>query len=65
MIEETLGAPLQGLRSENNQFLPRVKRDDFILQAENTTDLNSISTDDMDCQSVNNVNLACAVIGAQ
>jgi hypothetical protein len=26
------------------------------LQAKNTTDLNSISTDDMDCQSVNNEN---------
>jgi hypothetical protein len=28
----------------------------FNLQAENTTDFNSISTDDMDCQSVNNEN---------
>jgi hypothetical protein len=27
----------------------------FNLQAENTTDFNSISTHDMDCQSVNNL----------
>jgi hypothetical protein len=34
--------------------LAKGQRGYFNLQAENTTDLNSISTDDMDRQSINN-----------
>jgi hypothetical protein len=39
-------------------ILPSVKGDFFNLQAENTTDFNSTSTDDVDRQSVNNDNSA-------